>query len=130
MILLALIWPLAIGLTGMVYLMAANERRRELGVLRALGATRGYIRRSLLAEAGLLAFCGAAVGVFLAVTLLYLFRRLIIVTLGVPLLLPSPGPLLLQVGIGILLAMVSVFLAALFPALKVSRQDPAFAMRE
>ena len=36
-IVMALIWPLAIVLIGMVYLMAANERRRELGVLRALG---------------------------------------------------------------------------------------------
>jgi putative ABC transport system permease protein len=129
-IVLALLWPLAIVLIGMVYLMAANERHRELGVLRALGATRQFIRRSLLAEASLLAFCGAAVGIFLAVLAIYLFRRLIMVSLGVPFLLPAPGPLLLQIGIGLLLATLSVILAALIPAYKVSRQDPAIAMRE
>jgi len=129
-IVMALIWPLAIVLIGMIYLMAANERRRELGVLRALGATRRYVAESLLVEASLLAFCGASVGVFLAVLAIYLFRRLIIVSLGVPFLLPSPGSLALQIGIGLLLAMFSVFLAALLPAIKISRQDPAIAMRE
>ena len=52
------------------------------------------------------------------------------VSLGVPFLLPSPGSLALQIGIGLLLAMFSVFLAALLPAVKISRQDPAIAMRE
>ena len=129
-IIMALVWPLAIVLIGIVYLMSANERRRELGVLRALGATSGYVFESLLAEASLLAFCGASVGVFLAVLAIYLFRRLIITSLGVPFLLPSPGSLAIQIGIGLILAMISVFLAVLFPALKVSRQDPAIAMRE
>jgi putative ABC transport system permease protein len=129
-LLLGLIWPLAIVLIGMVYLMAANERRRELGMLRALGATRNYIARSLLVEAGLLAFIGAAAGLFLAALAIYLFRRLIMTSLGVPFLLPSPAALAAQIGAGLLLAMVSVFLAALLPAIKVSRQDPAVAMRE
>ncbi len=129
-IIMALIWPLAILLIGIVYLLSANERRRELGVLRALGATSAYVFKTLLAEASLLAFCGASVGVFLAVLAIYLFRRLIMTSLGVPFLLPSLGSLAIQIGIGLMLAMVSVFLAVLFPALKVSRQDPAIAMRE
>jgi putative ABC transport system permease protein len=129
-ILMALLWPLAIVLIGMVYLMAANERRRELGMLRALGATKRFVAQSLLAEAGLLALVGAAIGIFLAVLAIYLFRRLIMNSLGVPFLLPSPGSLALQIGLGLLLAMFSVFLAAVLPAIKVSRQDPAVAMRE
>ena len=129
-IIMALVWPLAIVLIGIVYLMSANERRRELGVLRALGATSRYVFECLLAEAGLLAFCGASVGVFLAVLAIYLFRRLIMTSLRVPFLLPSPGSLAIQIGIGLLLAILSVFTATLFPALKVSRQDPAVAMRE
>ncbi len=129
-IVMALIWPLAIVLIGMIYLMAANERRRELGVLRALGATRRFVAESLLTEASLLALCGASVGIFLAVLAIYLFRRLIVSSLGVPFLLPSPASLALEIGIGLLLAMLSVVLAALLPAIKISRQDPAIAMRE
>ena len=129
-LMLGLTWVLSVAFIGLVFSMAANERRRELGVLRALGATRWFIFESLLAEAGLLAFCGGAVGIFLAVLAVYLFRQLIMVSLGLPFLLPSPGSLALQIGVGLCLALVSVFLAALFPALKISRQDPAIAMRE
>ncbi len=127
---MAIIWPLAILLIGIVYLMAANERRRELGVLRALGATSRYIFASLLAEAGLLAFCGASVGVFLALLGIFLFRTLISTSLGVPLFLPSYGSLAIQIGSGMFFAMIGIILAVFYPALKVSRLDPAIAMRE
>ena len=130
LILLGATWLLSVVLIGLVFSMAANERRRELGVLRALGATRRFIGQSLLTEAGILALCGGAVGIFLAVLVIYLFRQLIMVSLGIPFLLPSPGLLAIQIGAGLLLALFSVFLAALFPALKISRQDPAIAMRE
>jgi putative ABC transport system permease protein len=129
-ILLGLVWVLSVALIGLVFSMAANERRRELGVLRAIGATRRFIGQSLIAEAGILALCGAAVGIFLAVLAIYLFKRLIMISLGLPFLLPSPGSLAIQIGVGFLVAIISVFLAALFPAVKISRQDPAIAMRE
>jgi putative ABC transport system permease protein len=129
-IMLGLVWALSVMLIGLVFSMAANERRRELGVLRAIGATRRFIAESLLAEAGILAACGGMVGIALAVMAVYLFRKLIMVSLGLPFLLPSPGSLAIQVGAGIFLALFSVFLAALFPAYKISRLDPAIAMRE
>jgi putative ABC transport system permease protein len=127
---LGLTWALSVAMIGLVFSMAANERRRELGVLRAIGATRRFIGESLLTEAGLLAFFGGAVGISLAVLAIYLFRKLIMISLGLPFLLPSPGSLVLQIGAGMFLALFSVFLAALFPAVKVSRLDPAIAMRE
>jgi ABC-type antimicrobial peptide transport system permease subunit len=83
-----------------------------------------------LIEASLLAFIGGATGIALAVLLVYLFRKLLIVSLGFPFILPSPETLLLQIAVGILIALFSVNLAALFPAIKFSRQDPAIAMRE
>ena len=52
------------------------------------------------------------------------------VTLNIPFLLPSPVTLLILVGEGLLLTLLSVNLAALLPAIKISRQDPAIAMRE
>ncbi|MBI5033998.1 MAG: FtsX-like permease family protein [Chloroflexi bacterium] len=129
-IMLGLTWVLSVAFIGLVFSMAANERRRELGVLRALGATRRFVFESLLAEAMLLALCGGAFGIFLAVLAVYLFRQLIMNSLGIPFLLPSPGALTLQIGAGLVLALGTVFLAALFPAIKISRQDPAIAMRE
>jgi putative ABC transport system permease protein len=130
MIVLSVTLGLSILLIGLVFSMAANERRKELGVLRALGATRWYVFQSLLAEATLLALFGGIAGVNLASLAIFLFRKLIMVSLDIPFLLPSPVTLLTQIGMGLLLALLSVNLAALIPAYKISQQDPAIAMRE
>ena len=60
----------------------------------------------------------------------YLFRQVIVVSLGVPFLLPSPLSLAGEVAIGLGVALGSITLAALLPAWRISRQDPAIAMRE
>jgi putative ABC transport system permease protein len=130
MVILSVTLGLSIVLIALVFSMAANERRKELGVLRALGATRWYVFQSLLAEASLLALFGGITGVNLASLAIFLFRNLIMVSLDIPFLLPSPVSLLTQIGMGLLLALFSVNLAALIPAWKISRQDPAVAMRE
>ena len=118
-------------LIGLVFSMAANERRRELGVLRALGPRAASCFQSLVAEAGLLALGGGVAGI--ALTLL--------VDLPVP---PAdrghPGHALsaalaagrwpLRWRGGLVIALGSVTLAALLPAYRISHQDPAIAMRE
>jgi putative ABC transport system permease protein len=127
---LGITWVMSVMLIGLVFSMAANERRKELGVIRAVGATRRYVFQALIAEAGLLALIGGAIGLGLAVLVTYLFQRLIVVTLDLPFLLPSLSTLLLYIGVGLVLTMISVSLAALFPAFRISRQEPATAMRE
>ncbi len=51
---------LAVALLGIAntLIMAANERRREIAVMMALGATRGMVRKLFAAEAGTIAFWG------------------------------------------------------------------------
>jgi putative ABC transport system permease protein len=130
LVILGLTWGLSVALIGLVFSMAASERRKELGVLRSLGATRRFVFQSLLVEASLLAFLGGITGLAVTGLAIFLFRDLIMVSLEIPFLFPSPIALLFQIGAGLLLALVSVNLAALFPAIKISRQEPALAMRE
>jgi putative ABC transport system permease protein len=130
LLIMGVTWCLSVVLIGLIFSMAANERRRELGVLRAIGATRQFVFRSLLTEASLLAFFGGASGIILASLVVFLFQKLIVVSLGIPFLLPSLVSLLLPIGGGLLLALFSVNLAALFPALRISQQDLAITMRE
>lgn len=127
---MAITWILSVTLIGLVFSMAANERRRELGVLRALGASRSHVLRSLLAEAGLLALTGGGLGVLLAALVIFAFRRVIVDTIGLPFIFPELPSLLLQVGIGVALSLLSVTLAALLPAVRISRMEPSLAMRE
>jgi len=110
--------------------MAANERRREIAVLRALGATRFYVFQSVLAEAVILALGGAVLGVILATFIIYMFRNYIVSSLGMPFLFPSLGSFLLLVGVGTAFILATVILAALVPAFRVSRMEPAIAARE
>lgn len=121
---------LSVVLIGLIFSMAANERRRELGVLRAMGATRSFVFRSLLTEACLLALSGGAAGVVLTTVATYLFRHLLVVSLGFPFLLPAPLSLAMQVMGGMGVALGSVAVAAMLPAYRISHQDPAAAMRE
>jgi putative ABC transport system permease protein len=127
---LGITWGLSVVLIGLVFSMAVNERRREIGVLRALGATRVAVFQSLLTEAAILALGGGTVGIALAALAIYLFRNFLVASLGIPFLLPSIPSLLALDGGGLALALGSVTLAALFPAYRISRQDPAVAMRE
>ena len=56
---------LLVGAVGVANIMIISvlERRSEIGLRRALGATKGHIRIQFLAEAILLALLGGAVGV-------------------------------------------------------------------
>jgi putative ABC transport system permease protein len=130
LVVIAITLGLALLLIGLIFSMAANERRRELGVLRAMGATRSFVFQSLLVEAGFLALAGGLAGIFFTVLATYLFRQALMSSLGLPFLLPSPVALLVQVAGGLALALGSVTIAALIPAYRISQQDPANAMRE
>jgi putative ABC transport system permease protein len=121
---------LSLMLIGLVFSMAANERQREIGILRALGATRQAVFQTLLTEAIILALAGGIAGTALASLAIYLFRNLIMASLGGSLLFPSLPSLLALAGGGLALSLAGVTLAALFPALRTSHQEPAVAMKE
>ena len=124
------VWAVTIVLIGIVFSMAANERRREMAVLRAIGATKNYILLSLLAEASLLALSGAAAGIGVSAACLYLLKDMIAGSLKMPFLFPSISSLASLFGAGVVLALITVALSALIPALRLSRQELAVAMRE
>ncbi|KTB47931.1 ABC transporter permease [Dehalogenimonas alkenigignens] len=125
-----IIWILSMLLIGLIFSMAANERRREMAVLRAIGATRGFIFKTLLSEAALLAAAGSLVGIIVAAGGLFVLKDLIAGSLRMPFLFPPLGVFLGLVGAGVGLALVTVTLAASIPAFRLSRQELAIAMRQ
>ena len=128
--LLGITWVLAMALIAVIFSLAINERRRHIGVMRALGARRTTVLQSLLLEATLLALAGGTVGIAVASLAVYLFRPLIMGLMNTPFLYPAPLQLA-GLGLGALaLALLGVTLAALVPALRISFQDPSISMRE
>jgi putative ABC transport system permease protein len=127
---LGVVLALSLAIILLVFSMAVNERRREIGVLRALGATRGGVLRSLLTSAAVLALTGGVAGIILSGLILYFFRHALTNSFGFPFLFPSIPSLALLVVIGLAVALGGVLLAAFVPAYRISRQDPALSMRE
>jgi putative ABC transport system permease protein len=129
-VILIVIWALTIVLIGLVFSMAANERRREIAVLRAIGATRLYAIRAILIEASLIAIGAGLVGTIFAAVGIFLFKDMLVNLLKMPFLFPSLSSLG-ALGIGsVLLALITVTFAAFFPALRITGYEPAIAMRE
>jgi putative ABC transport system permease protein len=121
---------LSLALMAVIFWMSVNERSRQIGVLRALGATQRYVLLAYMTEAGILALAGGAAGVVLSALVIFFFHDLLVSSLGFTILLPSAVSLVLLVVVGLLVALAVAAAAALVPALRASRQEPAVAMRE
>jgi putative ABC transport system permease protein len=104
---------------GMVNTMMVNiaERRREIGVLRALGLTRGQVQAMVLAEAGMMGLMGGLLGVLSGLAL----GRLLVLLARSPDFDPQPILPLGAAVLGVLGAMLVAMLAALGPARAAAR---------
>jgi putative ABC transport system permease protein len=119
---------LATGLmVSALYSAQLVERRRELGLLLAVGARRRQVVRLILAEAALTTGLGGFVGVVLGGALLLLFRR----SLGfyfesarVPFAWPEPPTIALYALGGVALACGVGLAGALVPAWRASGREP------
>jgi putative ABC transport system permease protein len=103
---------------GVVFalLISVLQRRRELGILRAVGATQSQIVRSVLAEAALMGAIGTLIGLAVGIPVeWYIMHVLIVGETGMflPVLIPW-----LQAGIIAGGALVVATLAGLMPALR------------
>jgi len=108
-----------IGIANMM-VVAVLERRTEIGVRRALGATKRHIRLQFLIEAVLLALLGGVLGVILGVGVTAGYTAVRNMVLSVP---------ISTVAAGVGAALVVGALAGLSPAARAARLNPADAVR-
>jgi putative ABC transport system permease protein len=112
---------LLVGAVGVANIMIISvlERRSEIGLRRALGATRGHIRVQFLGEAILLALIGGAAGVGAGALSTALYAS----TKHEPVVIP-----VIAWGGGIGAAIVIGAVAGLWPALRAARMSPTQAL--
>lgn len=126
--LVALVLFLAIpSLIAMLNTLAIGviERTREIGMLRAVGATRGQVRNVILAEAIILAALGTAFGILSGLYLGYMAVEAMRVA-GYPMVYVFPmAGVLLAVAAGLLFGV----LAAIIPARQAARMEIVQALR-
>ena len=112
----ALMIPSALGLINTLTINVL-ERTREIGVLRAIGATQGQVRRVVVAESLLLAMAGTAIGILAGLALGYALTTLVgDVAYSTDYFFPFAGILF-----AIALALILALLASLIPARQAAR---------
>ena len=130
MVSMLIVWVVASLLIGLVFFMMFNERRREIGTLRALGASTHFILRMFLTESAMLALGGGIVGVIVATMFVRFFGQFLTLATEAPLLMPPLASLLGFVLACLAVALIVALPALVYPAIRASRIDPAEAMRE
>ena len=76
-VLLSALWIFAVFALAVIFMLMFNERRREFGILRAIGATGKKLKNILFFESALLSCTGALCGAGLACLLLFSYNPLI-----------------------------------------------------
>ena len=108
-----------IGVIG-IMMISVTERTREIGVRKAVGATRREILWQFLVEAAVLTLLGGGVGMALGA----------LTAEGVARVTPIPAAIpLWSVVAAITMAIVTGILFGLFPALRAAKMEPVVALR-
>jgi putative ABC transport system permease protein len=124
------LWALALLMIGFAFYMIVNERQRELGLLRSMGARKGHIFRLIITEAVILSAAGGLLGLIAGSALLFAFKDVILQSLKLPYLLPSPAVLAELVAGAVLFSLLTGLLASFLPAYAASAMEPYEAIRK
>ncbi len=111
----------AIGILTMMWI-SVRERTAEIGLAKAVGASRGQILALFLLEASLLSFTGGAIGVATGLGIAY---GLTVVLPGLPIVTP---PEFVAAALGVSLAVG--LLSGVLPARRAAALDPIEALRD
>jgi putative ABC transport system permease protein len=117
---------LIVGLAsvGVVTVRSTIERRQEIGIMRAIGFTRGLVVKSLLFEATFATTLAVAIGLSAGVVVSYAIYTNLNQTGKVPFTVP-----VIQVTLVLLIVYLAIAICTAIPARNVSRTLPAEAIR-
>jgi putative ABC transport system permease protein len=110
------------------FLISVTQRRRQLGTLRALGASRRQIGALVMGEAAMLGLAGTIVGSLLGIAISHYLNRGMaeVYQTELPPIRLTPAPFVWAAVFGVGMSLVG----AIFPAIKAARLAPLDALRD
>lgn len=114
------------NVAGLV-LTRSSQRRGELAIRSALGATRGQLLSQLLLESVILSFAGGLLGIVATSLILKLLPSILPANLPRVHSIALDGPVL---GFAVVVSILTGLLFGVLPAFRASKQDPARALGE
>jgi putative ABC transport system permease protein len=119
------VFVIAVGLVSILtsILTSLNERRREMSILRAVGARPGHIFSLLVLEAGLVGFLGAVIGIVLIHAILLVAGPMVEARYGVSLAGTGPGLTDLYTLLAVTLASLLIGMVPAWAAFRRSLAD-------
>ncbi|MBQ9083538.1 MAG: ABC transporter permease, partial [Clostridia bacterium] len=112
---------------GIITYISVLERTKEIGILRAIGASKKDIARVFNAEALIVGFAAGAIGIGVTLLLNMLINVILHALTGIPNLnavLPAAGGFIL-----VAISMILTFIAGLIPSRIAAKKDPVVALR-
>ena len=125
-ILCILILVITIFTLAIVFSLIAHERVKEYSILRVLGADSSSLKKLILFEASSIGIIGSVIGIFISAIIILPYNVLISEKIGLPFSLSNPAMIILFALLSFAITLIACVIAALYSAIKISRQDVIF----
>ena len=112
---------------GIITYISVLERTKEIGVLRAIGASKKNISSIFNAETFIVGLCSGILGILVTLALLQPINAVIHALMGnkdITAVLPTAGAIVL-----VLLSVILTLISGLIPSKKAAKKDPVLALR-
>lgn len=116
----------AMLLVAIILYISVQDRTKEIGILRSLGASKGNVSSVFIAETFIIGLISGVIGVVIGVILKFPANAIIIKVLGIPnLLQPSWWQCLALIGFSFITTVIS----GIIPSSLAAKKDPVAALR-
>ncbi len=124
------LWFITVGVLAIVFTISLNERKREFGIYRVLGATRRKLSAIILWESVILSVSGGVIGIAIVALLLYPTQIYVTTSFQLPYLQPKINEILIFMSLSLIITTVTGPIASMKSAYRIGKMNTYEMIRE